>query len=181
MNKVKSYLSELTVVAIGVLIALLLNNLKENYEAEEYNNASLETIKIEVKENLSELSKVLIRHISTLDTLRKYENEKLSLSSLFIKSGGLQSATLRNVSYEFYARNKISTIDYDVMSSVIRMKSLTELITFKLSQLSEFIYENTFEKSKESKLLTITFLENLIESETQLKYFYQDYLAIQKK
>ncbi|MCB0497032.1 MAG: hypothetical protein KDC79_12910 [Cyclobacteriaceae bacterium] len=177
----KSYLKDLTVVAIGVLIALLLNSFKESYQANQYHKTSLKTIESEISENLSDLNEVLDKQIGTLDTLKKYQSKSIAIDQLFAKSSGLQAATLRNVSLEFYSRNNVSNIDYEIMSNLIRMKSLSELITVKLNKLVDYLYPNIFEKSEESKLLTIMYLENLIESETQLTQLYKSYLEEHKK
>ncbi|MCB0762545.1 MAG: hypothetical protein KDC12_13545 [Flavobacteriales bacterium] len=172
MKKTSSYLKELAVVTIGVLIALLLNNWKESREARQFYEKSLITVQQEMEENQADLSFVLNHQMALLDTVQNHLTDSTSVSELIQRAGGLKSATIRNVGLDIYARNDISNLDYATLSRLMQMKSLSGLIDNKMNKLMDFIYPNTFERSSESKELLSVFLSNLIESEAQLNHIY---------
>lgn len=181
MKKVKSYLIELTIVTFGVLIALLLNNFKESYQAEKYQKASLETIKNEVESNYSELKDIIEKQSRLLDTIKTYNAAHISIADLFHKAGGLQVPTLSNSGSEFYKRNQINSIDFDVMASLTQMNKLSDLIDTKFEKLMDFAYQNIFVDSKDSKMKATLYLRDALGTEKQLLLMYQTYIGKHNK
>ncbi len=176
----KSYLTELTIITIGVLIALFVNNYKEDYQAREYQRASLITIENEVEANYSDLKGVIEKQTRLLDMTKKESADHVSIYSILKKAGGLQIATLSNTGLDFYKRNQINSIDFKEMSTLIQMNQMSELIGNKLEKLIDVVYGNIFVDSKESKMLVIMHLRDVLESENQLKHTYQTYIADHK-
>lgn len=176
INKTKAYLKELTIVTIGVLIALFVSNFKENSQARKYHMASIKTIKNEVTENNANLKIVLEKHTRLQDTIEKFRAEHISLEELIRNANGLQAATLSNTGLEFYSRNEISSIGFEMMSFLIRMNSLSELIGMKMDKLMDFVYPNILVDTEESKMLLYIHLGNVMESEMQLSQLYEDFI-----
>ncbi|MDE5416986.1 hypothetical protein L3049_03120 [Labilibaculum sp. DW002] len=175
-GKIKTYLIELTIVTIGVLIALFLSNLKEYDQARKYHIASIETINSEIKSNYSSLNGIVEDQTNLLDTLIKYTEDSSTIVDLFKQSNGLQYATIHNSGLEFYKRNQINSIDFEMMSTLINMNFLSEIIDKKLDKFSEFIYSNAFSNSKESKMVVILHLQDILYSENQLMEYYKDFI-----
>ncbi|MBE9467083.1 MAG: hypothetical protein IMY72_02035 [Bacteroidetes bacterium] len=175
MNKIRDYLRELTIVIIGVLIALIISNFKENNQAKKYQIASIETIKKEVTANYSDLKGVMEKQTRLLDTIKKYSNDHIPIGNLISKSGGIQIAPLSNTGLEFYTRNQINSIDFEIMSMLIRMNSLSELIDNNMEKLRDYLYPNLFADSEKSKMLFAMYLSNVLESETQLIHTYENF------
>jgi uncharacterized protein YoxC len=180
MKNLKSYLIELTIITIGVLIALFVNNYKEDYQAREYQRASLKTIETEVEANYSELKDAMEKQNRLLDTVKKYSADHISLYSLFVKAGGFSAATLSNTGLEFYKRNQINSIDFKVMSTLVRMNQLSKIINSKEERLADYAYRNLLIDTKESKMIVSTYLRDVLGSEKQLKLTYQAYLTKHK-
>lgn len=177
MPKIKSYLKELTIITIGVLIALFVGNIKENSQSKKYYNTSIETIKNEVKSNYIGLKGVVEKQTNLVDTIRKYSTDQITISNLILEKGkGLQIATLDNSGLDFYKKNHINSIDFEIMSSLIKMESLSKLIDTKMDKLINYIYPNLFSDSEESKRLTILYLNNLLNSEIQLMQQYENFI-----
>jgi hypothetical protein len=174
-EKIKSYLKELTIVTIGVLIALFISNLKEKNQARNYQIASIETVNNEIETNYSVLNDIIEKQTSLLDTVNKYSEHHISIVDLFQKTGGLQLPTLSNTGLEFYSRNQIYLIDFEMMSILIRMNTLSELIDAKLEKFMDYLYPNLFVNSRESKNMIIMHLRNALETETQLMHLYENY------
>jgi hypothetical protein len=176
MKKIKSYLKELTIVTIGVLIALFLSNLKEKNQARKYQTASIETIKNEVEANYSSLKEVMEKQTKLLDTIKKHSNDHIQIGDLISKASGIQIATLSNTGLEFYKRNEINSIDFEMMSMLIQINILSELIGTNMEKLRDYLYPNLFVDSEESKMLFILYLRNVLESETQLTQTYENFI-----
>ncbi len=175
-EKIKSYLRELTIVTIGVLIALVISNFKENYQARKYHVASIETINSEIKSNHSSLKEIVEKQSNFIDTLIKYTEDSNTIVDLFKKSNGLQFATIHNSGLKFYEKNQINSIDFELMSTLINMNFLSKLIDTKLEKLAEFTYSNAFNRSKESKMVVILYLQDVLNTENQLLEFYKDFI-----
>ena len=176
MNKIKAYLKELTIVTIGVLIALIISNFKENSQARKYHIASIKTIKNEVIANNTILKEVLEKQTRLQDTIEKYSTEHISIKELIRKANGLQGATLSNTGLDFYSRNEMNLIDFEKMSDLIRMNTLSDLIGMKMDKLLDFVYPNLLVDTEESKMLLYIYLDNVMESETQLRQLFEDYI-----
>lgn len=175
MEKIKSYLRELTIVIIGVLIALVISNFKENNQARKYQIASIETIKNEVETNYSNLKRIIENHTSLLDSINKHSNDDIQIGELIQNANGLQMATLSHTGLDFYKRNQINSIDFEMMSMLISENSTSELIGIKTEKLMDFLYPNLFDESEQSKMLFMIYLQNVIESEYQLMNIYENF------
>lgn len=174
-----SYLKDLSIVTIGVLIALVISNFKENNQAKKYQIASIETVKHEVEKNHTELRKAVEQQIRVLDTIYKYSDDHISLFDLLHKTGGLQFPTLSNTGLEFYTKNQISSIDsidFKMISTLIQMNKLSDHIDTKLEKLMDFLSPNVYVDSKESKVMTINYLCNALDSEKLLMNSYENFI-----
>lgn len=176
IRDIKFYIKELTIVTIGVLIALFLSNIKEYHQAQKYHIASIETIKNEVNNNYYDLKGVVEKQNNLLDTLNKYAEDPSTIVELFKKANGLQFATIQNSGLEFYKRNQINSIDFEMMSTLIRMNLLSEIISTKLEKLAEFVYSNAFATSKENKMVVTLHLKNVLNTENQLLNLYENFI-----
>ncbi|MFK5959001.1 MAG: hypothetical protein QM495_09060 [Lutibacter sp.] len=177
MKEIKSYLKELTIVTIGVLIALIISNFKENNQARDYYNSSIETVKNEVEVNNSILKNIIESQTRLLDTINKHSADHITISDLIVeKGGGLPVATLNNLGLEFYKNNQLNSVDFEMMSSLIRMQSISRIIDTKMEKLMDFVYPNLFVDSEESKKLVSLYLNNVLNSEIQLMHTYEDFI-----
>lgn len=177
LNKIKSYLKELTIVTIGVLIALVISNFKENNQARDYYNASIETVKNEVEVNYSILKNIIEDQTRLLDTINKHSADHITISDLIIeKGGGLKVASLNNLGLEFYKNKQLNSVDFEMMTRLIRMQSVSKIIDTKMEKLMDFVYPNLFVDSEESKKLVSLYLNNVLNSEIQLMHTYEDFI-----
>lgn len=176
MEKIKLYIRELTIVTIGVLIALVISNFKENIQAQKYYKASIETINNEIIANQSSLKRVIEKQINLNDTMSKYGDSPIPIFEIFHKTGGLQSALLNNSGLDFYKRNQINSIDFDLMSKLNQMEILTKLIDIKLNKLMNFTYSNIFNNSKENKMILSIYIQDALDSEKQLMSEYKEFI-----
>ena len=174
---IKSHLIEFIIVTAGVLIALLLSNIKENNQARRYYNKSIETINNEIETNYNSLKENIEGHMNLLDTIKKCTTNHITISELIVnKGGGLSSTILSNSGLEFYKKNQLNSIDFEIMSELIRIENTTKLINTKMEKLMDFLYPNLFVDSEESKKLVVAQINNLLNSETQLMQQYENFM-----
>ncbi|MFC0877144.1 hypothetical protein ACE01N_11140 [Saccharicrinis sp. FJH2] len=176
MKKIKPYLIEFTIVTAGVLLALFLNNLKESNDARKYHIASMRTINMEVQDNYSNLKGVIEKQTNLLDSLTKYTESSRTLLDIFQEKGGLTIATVSNAGLDFYKKDQINSIDFKMMSKLILMNYLSGMIDTKIEKLSDFIYPNMFNNSKESKQMVSFYLKDVLGTENQLITTYEDFI-----
>jgi len=172
----KSYLMELVTVTTGVLIALFLSNLKESNQARNYYKASIETINNEIEANYSELKGIIEKQMKFQDTLNQYRDSSILIGEIFDKSSGLQVAELSNSGLDIYKRNQISSIDFEMISTLNDMINLSDIIDAKLNRLTNFIYPNILNNSKESKLILSVHMQDVLGSEIDLMKRYKNYI-----
>lgn len=177
IEKAKTYLRELTIVTAGVLIALLISNHKENSQARDYHKASIETVNNEVQVNYTSLKKIIEKQNKLIDTINKYMDDQITISELIIeKGGGISNTILSNSGLEFYKKNQINSVDFEMMSRLIHMESTSKLIDKKVEKLMDYLYPNLFVDSEESKKLVVLHMKNLLNSEIQLIQAYEEFV-----
>ncbi len=176
MKSFKSYLMELIIVTAGVLIALILSNMKENNQAKKYYKASIETINNEVEINCEDIKGVIEKQMALHDTLLKYIDEPLVIGEIIAKSGGLKATTLNHSGLELYKSNQISSIDFELMSTLNNMNNLSKLIETKMNRLVDFGYRNILDSSKNSKMVLSLHIQDALGSEKKLMELYKNYI-----
>jgi hypothetical protein len=177
-EKIRYYLTELSIVTIGVLIALFLSNIKEFNQARKYKKATIETINNEITTNYSSLKDMFEQQKNLLDTIDVHMNDSCTIVDLFKKVNGLSFPVILNSGFEFYKNNQISSIDFEMMTTLIRMNYQSESIDKKLDELVKFIYPNAFEKTNKSKIQLTLYLNEAMGAERQLLILYENYLNI---
>jgi hypothetical protein len=171
------YILELIIVTTGVLGALFLSNLKENNQAQDYHKASIEMLNKEVQANYVELKRVYEKHLILNDTLMKYRDTTTVIGEIILgKTNGLQVAELNNAGLDLYKINQINLIDFEMMSKLYEFNFSSKLLDTKTNALIDFMYKNILDNSKNSKLLFLLHLQNVLDSERHLLKLYKDYI-----
>lgn len=158
------------------MIALFVSKFNESSQARDYQIASIETVENEVEENHNILKGVIDKQTRLLDTIKTYISVNITIRDLVAKSSGITMATLSNTGLEFYKRNQINSIDFEMMTYLIQMNTIAELINSKFAKLTDFLYPKIFADSKESKTRFILHLADVLESETQLINMYEKFI-----
>lgn len=176
MKKFKSYFIEFIIVTAGVMIALFLSNFKESNQARKYHEAAIRTINMEVQSNYFSLNQAIEKQTNTNDTLIKYSDSPETVYELLSKSTGFNAAALSNTGLEFYKNDKLNSIDFELMASLILMKALSDHIMTRVEKLADIIFSTNLDNSKESKQIIILHLESLLSTEKQLLKIYEDFI-----
>lgn len=173
------FLQEVLIVVIGVLIAVSINNFREARADAKYLAKTLEAIDTEVKVSKEEIDTVMARHIKLLATWDEViANDELSLEDVISERGGIQGATVQNISLRFFVSNKAELLDFETIAMLLSIENQSNVLYQKLSRLTDFLYTYVSSNSLEAKQEFAIFLENVIDSEYNLSESYAEYLKI---
>lgn len=172
-SKISNFFKEIAIVVIGVLIAVSINNFKENYENEKYIKKTLTAIQNEINQSEAAVKSVLKRHIERIDSVQVgLYNEQESLGDLVLRLGGIQSPEIKNIGLRFFISSKAELVDYQIIAQLSDIENSTELLDVKMKRLIDFMYDNITEKDKRTKTKFNYYLENVVNSESKLLELY---------
>lgn len=176
-NRFLSFLKELFVVIIGILIALSINTWNENRKDQEFIDKALFAINEEINLNKTEIQEILDKHLSTIDTIGTYlENDSVSLKDIFGKTQGFQVADLKNIGLRFFVANKAELIDYEIISKLSEIEFSRENLRKKTDKMADFAYDNLESTTEEAKYKLAIYMGDIIDSEGSLLEKYTSYL-----
>ena len=175
------FLREITIVVIGVLIAVTINNYKERFDNNRFVESTLTAIENEVETNQTELDTVLKRHLIMVEKLEAMDFDKsLSLGDMIGELGGFQVASVRNISLRFFISNKAELLDYQLISQLTAIETQTGFLTYKIDRLADYVYKNMNDTTEVSKLTFTNILYDVIDSESNLLESYSQFLEENK-
>lgn len=177
-NRFGYFFREITIVVIGVLIAVSINNFKENIDNANYVEKTLAVIEDEVNLSQKELDTILKKHYKMAKILNEdlIEEGEESLGEMITKLGGFQVATIKNVSLRFFISNKAELLEFELISQLLEIESQSDILNSKVDRLANYVYEHINEKHKETKQTFAFMLYDVIESEESLLEFYRGFL-----
>ncbi|MBZ9778024.1 hypothetical protein LB452_03725 [Psychroflexus sp. CAK8W] len=186
-NGVLNYLKEITIVVIGVLIAVFISNYKDSVDNEKYIEKTLLAIENDIKLSQSDLDTVYNRHLKLFEILReKLEGSEpldpeLTFVELIASSGGFQVTTSKNISLRFFINQKAELLEYDIISKLLDIETQSELLQLKTRRLTDFFYENIDEGGEEVFMKLAYYLNDILDSEHTLLESYSEFLDKNQK
>ncbi|MBY5951600.1 hypothetical protein KUV23_11480 [Algoriphagus marincola] len=181
-SPVLDYFKEITIVVIGVLIAVSIGNYKERADNEKYIEKTLLAIENDIKSSQPDLDTVFNRHLELFEILReKLEGDEpigpeLTLRELISDFGGFQVAVNKSVSLRFFINHKAELLEYDIISQLLDIESQSELLQSKTRRLTDFVYEEMDKGGEEVLLKFAYYLNDILDSEKSLLDSYLDFL-----
>ena len=170
-------LREVTIVVVGVLIAVSIGNYKEKKDNEKYVEKTLIAIENEIKSSQAEVDTVLKRHLRLIEILKNgMDNSEQSLGDLVSSSGGFQVASIKNVSLRFFISNKAELLEFQMISQLLDIEAHTELLSDKIERLGDYAYSRINDTTRETKLNFAYLVENVLDSEQSLLESYSRFL-----
>lgn len=177
-----SFFREIVIVIIGILIALSINNWNENRNNEIFIDKALFAIEEEIKLNKTDMNRIVQRHKETIDSVTMHlNNDKVSLRQIIEKSRGFQIAEQKNIGLRFFISNKAELIDYEIISGLSEIESLSETVKMKTERLLNYLYDNMEGTNESAKYKFVIYLADIVESENGLMDLYDDFLDKKKK
>ncbi len=171
-----AFFKEIIIVVLGVLIAVGINNYKENYEEEKFVSKTLSAIENEIEQSELEVEKTSKKHLQIVDSIHAaIHNDNESLGQLMNRIGGIQSPDVKNIGLRFFISNKAELVEYDIISRLNDIENYTNSLHTKMNRMLDFLYENIEKKDAVIKEKFIYHLANVINSEQELLKLYDDY------
>lgn len=176
-KRVLYFLQEIAIVVIGVLIAVSINNYKENIDNKAYLEKMLLAMENEIQLSQSSVDTVLAKHFVLIDSLENsiYDDER-TLGEMVASFGGVQFPLIKNVSLRFFISNKAELVDFEVISKLLEIEEHTKVLSDKMKRLGDFAYDQLNNREEETKLKFAYLLSDVIDSEEALLESYSDFL-----
>lgn len=172
-----SFAKEVIVVLIGVLIALLINEWRETSNNQRFVASVMTAIERDIQTSKKELEEVTQRHLATIDTVLKYgDDDSSSLFQIIQNSGGVQYATIKNISLNYMIANRAELLDYEIISLLADIESTADIMDTKFEKFLDFAYTSVEATDAQSKRLFVIHLSNVIDSEQTLLELYDQFL-----
>jgi len=174
-NHFLKFLKEITIVVIGVLIAVSINKIKEDRDNQKYISKTLNAIQKEISYSKSEVESVLSKHYLAADSLTtKLDNEE-TISEIISGLSGVQHAETQNIGLRFFISNKADLVEYEVISKLSGIEGTSKVLDEKLKRMTDFVFENIERRDRINKEKFLLHLKNVIDSERQLLRLYSEF------
>ena len=181
-SQIIDYFKEITIVVIGVLIAVSIGNHKEKLDNEKFLRKTLEAIQKEIVTSQSDLDTVVSRHIGLLEKLEAdFNANQMNLGELVSNSGGFQVAFVKNISLRFFISNKAELLEYDMIAQLLEIEQTTKILSDQVDRLASFVYDHINENDEEVVLKFAFLLSDVIDSEQSLLESYSEFLEQNQK
>ena len=169
-------------VILGVLIALFINNWKDERDDERYLIRVMGSIDKEIQDNINEIDFVLSKQMALIDTLHHYiDDDEIFAIHILKKAKGLQSPTISNTMWQSMLNSKIELLDYEIIAILSEIDEHRQVFNMKLSKIMELDFENTRTNPTYSKNVLKNNIANLIDSEKALLDLQNKYLELRSK
>lgn len=182
-NQVLSFIKEIIIVVLGVLIAVSISNYKENIDNEKYLKRTLSAIENEIVFSKNGVDTILKRHIKLYEKIENefMNQENTTIGEFVSNSGGFQVASIKNISLRFFVANKAELLDINLISQLLDIELSTNLLSKKIERFSDFAYDQVNSKSNEVKVKFTYLLLDVIDGEETLLKSYSVFLEENKK
>lgn len=176
------FLREIAIVSIGILIALFLNNWKENRTNQQYLEKAMQTIRLELEESRKDVASVVERQENTMDSIEMYlEDESQTLLELISRSGGVQYPLINNIGLRFFIANKAELLDYQLITKMAEIERSSDLLAQKFDKLMDYAYRAMKKSDAGSKEMFAIHLSNVLDSEYRLLELFEEFTDHRRK
>ena len=177
-SSIKSFIREIAIVVIGILIALFINNWNEDIKHKKFINKALYAIGEEIRYSKNDIEEVLPKHYKSINSLNSsYDNHDESIRDVFVKINGFQVPEIRNIGLRFFVSNSAELVDYEIISDLSEIEFVSKGFEMRLSKLSDLVYAKMDNTEKRIKKMVVELLVELTDSEEDLVELYEDFLA----
>ncbi len=178
-NQIKSLVKEMIPVTLGILIALLLNNWKEQYDDKKFIDKVLSSVTKELNENKLSLDSSIIDHVKLRDTINFYlEDDDVPISQIISKVKGFGASSIKTASWKAFLNQKIELVDYEIISALSDIEEDKDHMKISITKIMDFLYENMHESGYQNKQLFQIAVNDFIFVENELLKGHNKYLQL---
>lgn len=164
-------------VILGVLIALVINNLKDDWDNRRYLKKFFASLNQEMIQNKGRIDRVIKRHEAVIDSLEKYESDtQATIAEILSNAGGFQAATISNTSWNAFLNSRIELIDFETMSQLSEIEHGVKLYNLKLEQLMSLASSLSESSNTKDKRVILIQIKNILNSEEGIQTYLAAYL-----
>jgi len=110
-------------VILGILIALFINDWKEQVDDKRFMIRVLDSIGKEMESNKNEFREILPLQYALIDSINIHlDNKKTSLAEIVIKANGLKVPIVKNTSWKSILNSKLELIDFEAFQKLKILK-----------------------------------------------------------
>ncbi|MER3328452.1 MAG: hypothetical protein RIF34_02650 [Candidatus Kapaibacterium sp.] len=151
-QKIRKLLFEILPVAIGVLMALFIDNFRDSYRDRQYVTKMMSIVRNENSQNMIQISEAIQRQKELNDTISYYLNDSLStIHALILKVNGLASPDLLHNGSDYLLNSNQVLLDVDQMIRMSNQKNEIDNFHFSNKKLSDLFYQDLGKSDRESK------------------------------
>ncbi len=181
MGFMNSFVLNLIVVTLGVLIALIIDNWKEKRRNKSFLRKAFKVVKEEIEENRKQVKDALDSHKKLFENLKdKVKDENEALED-FIHEG-LEADELnipgikKGVGIRYFIGNHADLVDQKLIFQLSDIEVVTEYFDKKVELLMNHIFDRFHSRLSSDKKKFLALLGNVISSENQLLLLYNRFL-----
>lgn len=176
-KSVVSFFKEIAIVVIGVLIAISLNNIKENSDNKNYIQKTMLAMEKDIQSSKNDLEDVLNKHLALAQNLEDLDEvNQQSLAELIGELGGVQFASIKNISLRFFISNKAELLDYELIAQLSEIEIQSDILSDKMDRLANHSVQHLNSTDMKDKIIFTYLLLEVIDSEKTLLQFYSSFL-----
>ena len=180
MKALKKVLLDIIPVIVGVLIALFVNDLKQNKEDKDFIGQMLNSIDDEMQLNKEDFDSTLIAQQALIDTIKTYVyDEKVSIRDILVKEG-IKVPLLKNSIWKSFNNSKIELIDFKLVSVLTEIEEQRVFMNMVINGINNFSSDYALVTESDKKILFIMRLEDLIDLEKQILGSFSEYQELRK-
>lgn len=180
MKALKKVLLDIIPVIVGVLIALFVNDLKQNKEDKDFIGQMLNSIDDEMQLNKEDFDSTLIAQQALIDTIKTYVyDEKVSIRDILVKEG-IKVPLLKNSIWKSFNNSKIELIDFKLVSVLTEIEEQRVFMNMVINGINNFSSDYALVTEADRKILFIMRLEDLIDLEKQVIGSFSEYQELRK-
>lgn len=144
-------------VIIGILIAVVINNIQQRYADKQYLKSTISSIRAQNQENIRELEYALSRQDVLLDTLKSYLSDNTPLFELIGRGKGLYTPDLKSTTWKFLMDGRNHTlVSYETISQLSEIEKYEDLVRGYNATVKDILFDvEVFENPKMKKVLWI--------------------------
>lgn len=156
-------------VVLGILIALFIDNCKDDFEDRRFKESILSSIQEELRENVRSINDIKPTQDSLLKIVEEnIQNDSLSILDLINRANGFKSPSIKHSSWDAVVNSKLELFEYKTISQMTDIEEGKQNLDSKLNKMMDFVYQNLNAKQKEEKLVLKILIFDVMDSENSL-------------
>ncbi len=175
MKSLRNFLKEALPVVFGVLLALFLNNWKEDLDSKRYVEEYYAHISEECTSNIEKLESAIDEHNKLFSVLNEHIESDTTFNEILEELGGFHLVLLQNTSWKYFQSSNFGKVDFEVTSALSAMERMEFYYDETANRLIDLLLEVGRSNKAQDKKDLILHLYELIEKEQTLTVIFKEY------